>query len=190
MQNFRFTRSISYLFINRLIEFTLRLGSSDIQCFGTSKTDLDRDIKSILLLTSCSNGVHWTIIDRFRISDILAPNFGFNFNFFFFLLLYEFNLFNRTISRILFEKKLNNDNCMIEWRQMIHGGDNQDVWAIDDITIRDVISTKLIKKNLHVKNFQTKLIYIRPGYILSFQLESKTLFDLNDVNYEFYFIYI
>lgn len=65
---------------------------------------------------------------------------------------------------------------------MIHGGDNQDVWAIDDINIRDVISTKLIKRNLHIKTFQTKLIYIRPGYILNFQLESKVSFDFHDVN--------
>jgi hypothetical protein len=60
-------------------------------------------------------------------------------------------LFHRTISRILFEEKTKSENCMIEWRQMTHGGDNQDVWAIDDITIRDVISTKSIKRNLHIK---------------------------------------
>jgi len=64
--------------VNRLLEFTLRLGSSNAQCFGTSKTDLDRDIKSVLLLSSCSNGVHWTIIDLFHISDILAPDFVFS----------------------------------------------------------------------------------------------------------------
>jgi hypothetical protein len=64
--------------VNRLLEFTLRLGSSNAQCFGTSKTDLDRDIKSVLLLSSCSNGVHWTIVDLFHISDILAPDFGFS----------------------------------------------------------------------------------------------------------------
>jgi hypothetical protein len=67
----------SLFFSDRLLEFTLRLGSANAQCYGTSKTDLDRDLKSILLLSSCSNGVHWTIIDRFRISDILAPDFGF-----------------------------------------------------------------------------------------------------------------
>ena len=67
-------------FLNRLLEFTFRLGATNSQCYGTSKTDLDREIKSVLLLTSCSNGVHWTIIDRFRISDILAPNFGFLFS--------------------------------------------------------------------------------------------------------------
>ena len=55
------------------------------------------------------------------------------------------------MSRILFDKKKESENCMIEWRQMTHGGDNQDVWAIDDITIREVISTKLIKRNLHIK---------------------------------------
>ncbi len=103
--------------------------------------------------------------------------------------MYEFNLFNRTISRILFEKKIENNNCLIEWRQMIHGGDNQDVWAIDDINIRDVIPTRLIKRNLHIKTFQTKLTYIRPGYILSFRLESKMLFDFNDVNYFYLFIF-
>jgi len=43
------------------------------------------------------------------------------------------------------------ENCLIEWRQMTHGGDNQDVWAIDDILIRDVVSTKLIKRTVHVK---------------------------------------
>ncbi|CAF0744576.1 unnamed protein product [Adineta steineri] len=152
----------------KLLEFTIRLGSSNVQCLGTSKTDLDHDIKSILLLSSCSNGVHWTIIDLFRISDVLAPDFG-------------------TISRILFKEKMESENCLIEWRQMIHGGDNQDVWAIDDIIIRDVISTKSIKKNAHVKTFQTKLTYIRPGYILSFRLEpinrkeSNILFDFNDI---------
>jgi hypothetical protein len=72
---------------------------------------------------------------------------------------------------------------------MTHGGDNQDVWAIDEIKIRDVISTKLIKRNLHVKHFQTKLIYIQPGFILSVRLESmnrkesKILFDLDDVKF-------
>ncbi|CAF4678933.1 unnamed protein product [Rotaria sp. Silwood1] len=152
----------------KLLEFTLRLGNTNAQCFGTSKNDLDRDLKSILLLSSCSNGVHWTIIDHFRISDILARDF-------------------RTMSRILFEEKVENENCLIEWRQMTHGGNNQDVWAIDDITIRDVISKKLIKKSLHVKNFQTKLTYIRPGYIFSFRLEliqrkeSKILFDFDDI---------
>ena len=76
---------------------------------------------------------------------------------------------------------------MIEWRQMTHGGDNQDVWAIDDITIREIPSTKSIKRNLHVKTFQTKLVYIRPGFILTFRVEpvnrkeSITVFDLNDV---------
>ena len=70
---------------------------------------------------------------------------------------------------------------------MTHGGDNQDVWAIDDITIREVPSAKSIKRNLHVKTFQTKLVYIRPRFILSFRLESTnrkesmTTFDLNDV---------
>jgi hypothetical protein len=77
--------NISSLCLNRLLEFTLRLGSSNVQCFGTSKTDLDRDMKSILLLTSCSNGIHWTLVDRFRISDILAPNFGFDLKSFFFV---------------------------------------------------------------------------------------------------------
>ncbi|CAF4418864.1 unnamed protein product, partial [Rotaria sp. Silwood2] len=153
----------------KLLEFTLRLGNTNAQCFGTSKNDLDRDLKSVLLLSSCSNGVHWTIIDYFRISDILARDF-------------------RTISRILFEEKVENENCLIEWRQMTHGGNNQDVWAIDDITIRDVISKKLIKKSLHVKNFQTKLTYIRPGYILSFRLELiqrkelKISFDFDDIH--------
>lgn len=69
--------NILILYLIRLLEFTLRLGSSNTQCYGTSKVDLDRDLKSVLLLTSCSNGVHWTIVDRFRISDILAPDFGF-----------------------------------------------------------------------------------------------------------------
>ena len=70
---------------------------------------------------------------------------------------------------------------------MTHGGDNQDVWAIDDITIREVPSAKSIKRNLHVKTFQTKLVYIRPRFILSFRLESTNrkesmkTFDLNDV---------
>jgi hypothetical protein len=59
--------------------------------------------------------------------------------------------FNRTISRILFKEKMASENCLIEWRQMTHGGDNQDVWAIDDILIRDLVSTKLIKRTLHVK---------------------------------------
>ena len=63
-------------FSNRLLEFTLRLGSANPQCYGTSRTDLDRDAKAVLLLSSCSNGVHWTMIDRFRIADILAPDFG------------------------------------------------------------------------------------------------------------------
>jgi hypothetical protein len=67
-----------HLLVNRLLEFTFRLGTSNAQCFGTTKTDLDRGIKSILLLSSCSNGVHWTIIDLFRITDILAPDFGFS----------------------------------------------------------------------------------------------------------------
>jgi hypothetical protein len=72
---------------------------------------------------------------------------------------------------------------------MTHGGDNQDVWAIDEIKIRDVISTKLIKRNLHVKNFQTKLIYIQPGFVLNVRLESmnrkesKILFELDDVKF-------
>lgn len=107
-------------------------------------------MKSILLLSSCSNGVHWNIIDLFRISDILAPDFGFS------LFIKSFNfrlvfLFDRTISRILFEEKIESENCLIEWRQMTHGGDNQDVWAIDDIIIRDVISAKTTKRNLHIK---------------------------------------
>ncbi len=85
------------------------------------------------------------------------------------------------MSRILFEKKFddNNNNCLIEWRQMTHGGDNQDVWAIDDITIRDIIPRKFIEKNFH-----RKLIYIRPGFILTFRLEainSKVQFNVNDV---------
>lgn len=69
----------------------------------------------------------------------------------------------------------------------MHGGDNQDVWAIDDITIHEIPSTKLIKRNLHVKTYQTKLVYIRPRFILSFRLESTnrkesiTTFDINDV---------
>ena len=57
----------------------------------------------------------------------------------------------RTISRILFEESMESENCLIEWRQMTHSGDNQDVWAIDDITIRNIVSKKLIKKNLHVQ---------------------------------------
>lgn len=65
-----------FISLDRLLEFTLQLGTTNPQCYGTSKTDLDRDAKAILLLSSCSNGVHWTIIDRFRISDLLAPNFG------------------------------------------------------------------------------------------------------------------
>ena len=75
---------------------------------------------------------------------------------------------------------------------MTHGGDNQDVWAIDDITIRDIFSSKLIKRNLHLKTFQTKLTYIRPGFILNFQLESlqrkesKASFDFDDVNFFFF----
>jgi hypothetical protein len=64
--------------LNRLLEFTLRLGSANAQCYGTSQTDPNREMKSILLLSSCSNGVHWNIIDLFRISDILAPDFGFS----------------------------------------------------------------------------------------------------------------
>ena len=64
------------LLLNRLLEFTLRLGSASAQCFGTNRNDLDRDMKSVLLLSSCTNGVHWTIVDLFRISDILAPDFG------------------------------------------------------------------------------------------------------------------
>ncbi|CAF5171313.1 unnamed protein product, partial [Rotaria magnacalcarata] len=71
---------------------------------------------------------------------------------------------------------------------MIHSGENQDVWAIDDITIRDVISKTLIEKSVPVKTFQLKLTYIRPGYVLNFRLEfvnrkesSKLLFDLNDI---------
>jgi hypothetical protein len=85
---------------------------------------------------------------------------------------------------MLFTKKPDNENCLIEWRQMTHRGDNQDVWAIDDITIRDVIPTKSIPKNLHVKNYQTKLIYIRPGFILTFRLESLTRkeFSFDDVH--------
>ncbi|CAF1557438.1 unnamed protein product, partial [Rotaria sordida] len=63
----------------KLLEFTLRLGNTNAQCFGTSINDLDRDLKSVLLLSSCSNGVHWTIIDHFRISDILARDFRFSF---------------------------------------------------------------------------------------------------------------
>jgi len=87
------------------------------------------------------------------------------------------------MSRLLFDKKPDNENCLIEWRQMTHGGDNQDVWAIDDITIRDVISPKLIPRNLHLKTFQTKLIYIRPGFILGFRLESinRKEFNFDDV---------
>lgn len=61
----------------RLLEFTFRLGTTNSQCYGTNPTDLDRNLKSILLLTSCSNGIHWKIIDRFHISDILAPDYGF-----------------------------------------------------------------------------------------------------------------
>lgn len=63
------------LFYCRLLDFTLRLGTSNPQCFGTSKNDLDRDLKSILLLSSCSNGVHWAIVDLFRASDIIARDF-------------------------------------------------------------------------------------------------------------------
>ncbi|CAF1574185.1 unnamed protein product [Rotaria magnacalcarata] len=153
----------------KLVEFTLRLGNANPQCFGTSKNDLDRDLKSILLLSSCSNGVHWTIVDIFRASDIVVRDF-------------------RTMSRILFDEKVESENCLIEWRQMIHSGENQDVWAIDDITIRDVISKTLIEKSVPVKTFQLKLTYIRPGYVLNFRLEfvnrkesSKLLFDLNDI---------
>lgn len=162
----------------------MRLGNANPQCYGTSKTDLDRNAKAILLLSSCSNGVHWTIIDRFRISDLLAPDFGYVSRVF----LSTTNLFSRTMSRIIFEKNSTSDNCLIEWRQMTHGGDNQDVWAIDDITIREIPSAKSIKQNLHVKTFETKLIYIRPRFILSFRLESTnrkesiTTFDINDVN--------
>lgn len=46
---------------------------------------------------------------------------------------------------------MENENCIIEWRQPTHGGDNQDVWAIDDITIRDTVSKKSIKKSLSTK---------------------------------------
>lgn len=169
---------------NRLVEFTLRLGSANPQCYGTSKTDHDRNAKAVLLLSSCSNGVHWTMIDRFRISDILAPDFGYVFS----SILFVPTRFFRTINRILFEKTpMNNNNCMIEWRQMTHGGDNQDVWAIDDIIIREIPSAKSIKRNLHVKTYQTKSIYIRPGFILIFRIEPInrkepiTVFDLNDV---------
>lgn len=89
---------------------------------------------------------------------------------------------------------------------MSHGGDNQDVWAIDDISIREIPSLKTIKRNLNTKyqtismcltilewgffhrNFHNKAVYIRPGYILSFQLQStnrkeaKSSIDLNDVS--------
>ncbi|CAF0939143.1 unnamed protein product [Adineta ricciae] len=152
----------------KLLQFTLRLGSSNVQCLGTSKTDLDRDRKSILLLSSCSNGVHWRIVDRFSVSDLLAPDF-------------------RTISRVVFREKLDSENCLIEWRQMAHGGDDQDVWAIDDIIIRDVSVIKSIKRPYHVKTFQTKLMYIRPGYILSFRLDAinhkdpNIMLDVDDI---------
>ena len=57
----------------------------------------------------------------------------------------------RTMSRMIFNEKLESDNCLIEWRQMNHGGDNQDVWAIDDISIREIPSLKTIKRNLNTK---------------------------------------
>lgn len=62
-----------------------------------------------------------------------------------------FFLASRTISRILFKDKPDQDQCLVEWRQMNHAGDNQDVWAIDDIRIRDVPTAKAMKKQLHVK---------------------------------------
>ena len=90
---------------------------------------------------------------------------------------------------------------------MAHGGDDQDVWAIDDIIIRDVSVIKSIKRTYHVKyvktkvciqidflctlirTFQTKLMYIRPGYILSFRLdainnkEPNVILDVDDVRF-------
>lgn len=59
------------------------------------------------------------------------------------------------MSRILFEEKVESEQCLIEWRQIVHSGENQDVWAIDDITIRDVISKKSIKKITPVKYVRT-----------------------------------
>ena len=46
--------------------------------------------------------------------------------------------FFRTLVRILFNETAESDNCLVEWRQMTHSGENQDVWAIDGITIRDL----------------------------------------------------
>ena len=69
--------TICHLFSYRLLEFTFRLGTTNAQCLGTNTNDLNGDMKSVLLLSSCSNGVHWTIVDVFRISDILARNFGY-----------------------------------------------------------------------------------------------------------------
>lgn len=60
-------------------------------------------------------------------------------------------LFGRTINRVLFDEKPLVENCLVEWRQMTHGGDNQDVWAIDDIHIRDLIAPKSIKRPSNVK---------------------------------------
>ena len=57
----------------------------------------------------------------------------------------------------MFREKLDSENCLIEWRQMAHGGDDQDVWAIDDIIIRDVSVIKSIKRTYHVKYVKTKM---------------------------------
>jgi len=84
---------------------------------------------------------------------------------------------------MLFESQPSNSHCFVEWRQMSYGIDNQDVWAIDDITIRDVPSTKQIKRNLHLKTYKSKLTYIRPGFLLYFRLGSsqRKVFHYDDV---------
>lgn len=186
---------------SRLVEFTLRLGGANQQCFGTSPTDMGRDFKSIFLLTSCSNGVHWTIIDRFYIDDLLAPEYG-------------------------YEDDLNKDRSwttnLVPWvessltrkKTTINVWLNGDRWHIV-VTIKTFGRSMTSPserfhrlKNLHgqsknntsfwrrmlsffleylSRSFQSKLIYIRPGFVLSFQVDAvnskdaKTSLDFDDV---------
>ncbi|XP_041459310.1 reelin-like [Lytechinus variegatus] len=104
----------------RYLQFTVRIGSHGSS--GSCSPAVNAS-ESVLVLSSCDNGIHWNLIK-----------------------VMEYNAY-RTARAVLIHLNpvAKGDACMIRWWQPSNGGENQGVWALDDIAM-----TMTLRNNINL----------------------------------------
>ncbi|GAB1600886.1 reelin [Argonauta hians] len=98
----------------RFLQFHIRVGSNS---YISECRPPDRTTESVFLEYSCNGGITWTLLKMFSSEIYKSPQ----------------------MDSVELPKNAKRDACRFRWIQPEHSGSRQDVWALDDIILNDLL---------------------------------------------------